>query len=71
MTLTLEEMITNAINNPDKKFRYNKWDINEYIYWDNNKHHFIDEADYIYIIDDIVPHTGWIEFIEEHDYVSE
>ena len=65
MELTVEEMIVKAINNPDKKFTNKAW-LEEgdegYIYWSTKEHHFLEEYDCNYDIDEFTPSTGWLEY---------
>ena len=63
--ITIEEMLVNAILNPDKKFRHKSWQFFEYIRWDNNGAcaWFVDEVNFPIEwteIDCLL--TGWEEY---------
>ena len=62
-TLTLEEMIIDAINN-GTKYRLDHFKRGEYIYWDRtiNAHSFKDEADILVDLTDFATYLrGWTE----------
>ena len=63
--LKLEEMLVNAILNPEKKYRHYTWKPHEYIYWNNNGRcaWLCDEINFPIEWTEIdMLLTGWMEF---------
>lgn len=64
-TLKLEEMIVNAVLNPNKKFTHIYWKPNEYIYWSKSTSCgcFMDERGAVIdLFDFATALTGWEDF---------
>lgn len=65
MTLTLEEMITNAILTPHKRFTHITWQQEEYLYWhvDNTVSCFKNEENICENLSEYATiKKGWIEW---------
>ena len=63
-SLKLEEMIVNAILNPQKKFTHKSWLDHEYIYWSDGESAkcFKDESN---CVEDIIDYASMIDGWQE------
>lgn len=61
-TIKLEEMIINAITNPDKRFTHKEWKPDEYIYWCSVYHRFRGDEGDESIEDYSTTRKGWKEW---------
>ena len=61
-TIKLEEMVVNAVLNPDKRFTHKEWKDTEYIYWCSVYHRFRGERGDEDINDYSTMLKGWVEY---------
>ncbi len=61
-SLTLEEMIVDAIMNPNKRFTHRDWNPDEYIYWCSVYHRFRGESENEDINDYSTMLKGWKDY---------